>query len=31
MKATLLDQNTANEFVESVQRFEPAKRPRTER
>jgi pimeloyl-ACP methyl ester carboxylesterase len=31
MKATLLDQNAATEFVEAVQRFEPAKRPRTER
>jgi hypothetical protein len=31
MKATFLDQDATNEFVESVQRFEPAKRPRTER
>jgi Platelet-activating factor acetylhydrolase, isoform II len=28
MKATLLDQNAASEFVETVRRFEAAKRPR---
>jgi hypothetical protein len=28
MKATLLDRNVANEFVEAVQRFEPATRLR---